>query len=537
MYRILIVDDEEMIRQGLSQIVDWKEIGFEIAGTARNGSIAIDIIQKEHVDVVILDIKMPKMNGLEVSRYLYENFPEIKIVILSGYAEFEYAQKTINYNVFSYLLKPSRKDTIKELFLRLKDEMDNERIESNLQSKGEYLEIKNLISNLIGESGSKDEQSLTQAQKNWLENHCKIEDGVFVSGILLCALSDCNALEPLYADSSYEFDALDSLNREIINAYGFDKEVFSFIDNEYRLCIFFQETESGFSIFLHKLFSFLQEYSKNNGTTPIKYSLGEKAASLEDLHESYKEAQNILSDAFEADFDKIMTIENVKHFETDPLKIDTDKVAEEILKGLKKNNRNIIKNAVDNLLSFLADSGIKNKNAIHSKIDELLITLIEQTIENKARINFPIKISNLLGSIESIDSFECLSKFLHLLFERTTLSSHSDDNDIGNVLIKIAIDKINSDLGRPHSLDSISEALDITPSYLSKLFKNETGINFKDYLMNRRLVKAQLLLKSSKYKIYEISRMVGFNDSHYFSKVFKKQTGFYPSDYRTNRNS
>jgi YesN/AraC family two-component response regulator len=175
MYRILIVDDEEIIRQGLTQIIDWTEIGFEVAGTARSGSSAVEFIHNESVDVVILDIKMPKMSGLEVSRYLYEHFPAIKIVILSGYAEFEYAQKTINYNVFSYLLKPSRKEVIQELFLKLKSIMDNERMESNLQSKGEYLEIKNLISSLLVQSGLQEGQSLTYAQNNWLETHRKKE--------------------------------------------------------------------------------------------------------------------------------------------------------------------------------------------------------------------------------------------------------------------------------------------------------------------------------------------------------------------------
>src|SRR6056297_627823 len=186
MYRILIVDDEEMIRQGLTQIIDWKEIGFEIAGTARNGSKAIAIILKEPIDVVILDIKMPKMNGLEVSRYLYENFPSIKIIILSGYAEFEYAQKTISYNVFSYLLKPSRKDNIRELFLRLKKEIDSEKVDSNLQLKGEYIEIKELINNLIGTSGFKKNRTLTEVQQMWLKIHSVEENDDFFSSILLC---------------------------------------------------------------------------------------------------------------------------------------------------------------------------------------------------------------------------------------------------------------------------------------------------------------------------------------------------------------
>ncbi len=535
MYRILIVDDEEMIREGLTQIIDWKEIGFEIAGTARNGYKAIEIIQKESLDVVILDIKMPKMNGLEVSRYLYENFPSIKIIILSGYAEFEYAQKTISYNVFSYLLKPSRKDNIRELFLRLKKEIDSEKVDSNLQLKGEYIEIKELINNLIGTSGFKKNRTLAEVQQRWLKIHSVEENDDFFSSILLCRRSDCRAVQELDDSNSSEFSELDALNKELIKIYGFDKDIFSFIDNDHSLCIFIQKRTSEFSIFVSELFVFLQEYIKNKKANPIKYSLGKKVTALEYLNESYKEAKEILSNSFEAHFNKIITKESIGHLEKAPLKIDMHKVAEEILRGLKKNNRDLIDSNIDNLLSILINSGIKNKNIIHNNVNELIISLIEQTIENQTKIVFPIKISNILGSLESIDSFECLNSFLHLLFERTKITSNYDDNDIDNVLIKIAMDKINSDLGKPHSLDSISESLDITSSYLSKLFKTETGINFKDYLMNRRLKKAQQLLKGTKYKIHEISKMIGFNDSHYFSKVFKKQTGYYPSDYRMNR--
>ncbi len=537
MYRILIVDDEEIIRQGLTQIIDWTEIGFEVAGTARSGSSAVEFIHNESVDVVILDIKMPKMSGLEVSRYLYEHFPAIKIVILSGYAEFEYAQKTINYNVFSYLLKPSRKEVIQELFLKLKSIMDNERMESNLQSKGEYLEIKNLISSLLVQSGLQEGQSLTYAQNNWLETHRKKEDCNGLSGILLCAVSDCRALEHLKAGSMDDINALDSLNWEIVRTYGFDKEVFSFIDNKDRLCIFLQKAESEFPTFLEEIVKYLQEHSKKIGTRPVKFSLGKKVPALEDLHTSYKEADEILSGVFEADCSSLMTKEHAGHEEKAPLKIDLNKAAEEILRGLKNDSRDRIHSTLDTVISTVMNSGIKNRIIIHGYVNELLISIIEQTIEKQIKIIFPIKISNILGSLESIDTFECLSKFLHLLFDKTELTSNYDDNAIDNVLIKIAMDKINSDLGRPHSLDSISESLDITPSYLSKLFKDETGINFKDYLMSRRLKKAQLLLKGSQYKIHEISKMVGFQDSHYFSKVFKKQTGYYPSDYRMNKNS
>ena len=127
MYRILLVDDEALIREAVSENVKWEQYGYELAGSCENGKEALEFIEENPVDVVFTDICMPYMDGMELSEKLSEDYPSVKIVILSGYDDFDYAKKAIRYGVKEYLLKPITADEMGDVLLALKTEMDKER--------------------------------------------------------------------------------------------------------------------------------------------------------------------------------------------------------------------------------------------------------------------------------------------------------------------------------------------------------------------------------------------------------------------------
>ena len=139
MYKLILVDDEEEVRKGIIQKINWKQYGFELVGEAENGRDALDIAEKVTPDVVITDIKMPFMEGLELSLQLRKRFPTIKIIILTGFDKFEYAQKAVNLNVVEYVLKPvSSKELIKVL-LRVKAQIDEEMLKKeDMETLQEY---------------------------------------------------------------------------------------------------------------------------------------------------------------------------------------------------------------------------------------------------------------------------------------------------------------------------------------------------------------------------------------------------------------
>jgi YesN/AraC family two-component response regulator len=136
MYKLIIVDDESAIRHGIKNYFPWTQLGFEVAGLFENGRQALEYCQKLPVDVVLSDIKMPIMDGLELAKELYQLNSEIKIILLSGYREFEYAREALKYEVKNYILKPTKYEELYEVFSEIKEELDQEQIlnvESDLQ--------------------------------------------------------------------------------------------------------------------------------------------------------------------------------------------------------------------------------------------------------------------------------------------------------------------------------------------------------------------------------------------------------------------
>lgn len=124
MYNLVIIDDESKIRSGLCNYFPWHEIGFQVVYDAKNGRDALDYIQNHHVDVVLSDIKMPVMSGIELIEVLHEQKPHIKVVFLTGFREFEYAQKALIYGAVNYIVKPTKYNELKEFFLKIKKDLD-----------------------------------------------------------------------------------------------------------------------------------------------------------------------------------------------------------------------------------------------------------------------------------------------------------------------------------------------------------------------------------------------------------------------------
>lgn len=137
MYKLLVVDDEKILLNGLCNYYPWEELGFEIVGKMTNGKSVLNYIAQNDVDVILTDVSMPIMNGIDLAIALHNNFPQIKVVFLSGYADFRYAQKALEYGVKNYILKPVKMDELKSVFLTLKNELDIENKKMNFIMKEE----------------------------------------------------------------------------------------------------------------------------------------------------------------------------------------------------------------------------------------------------------------------------------------------------------------------------------------------------------------------------------------------------------------
>jgi two-component system response regulator YesN len=541
MFNVLIADDEELIRRGMSTIIDWNDIGFQIAGTAKNGKQALDIIESTHVDVVLLDIKMPKYNGLELSEYLSRHHPTIKIVILSGYADFEYAQATINYQVFAYLLKPSRKSTITETFLRLREALQRELEEAALKSKGEYSETRELLLTLIKDRLAAAVTETPEKQKSSQTlSHPELATllGVNLDSTAQFRLLVFERVQHLRSDDSLTSDLsayapdYSNLNDELISRFGYREGVFPFVTGENLLCILIAVPSGMMDGRVEQCFTVARSILRKETGTTLFAGLGTAVDNLDDLRESYTSALECLRHTFGHSAEEVIRGSELQAPTAGRPGIDLNKLAADLLASTAKRDLDEIRSHVRRFVSTAGKSGVVARETIQNAITEILVLVYENALLRDWTIRYPQTLQTLFRIVETLRTYADVETFLTILFRSVQVTHGSLENDATNGLIRIAINHIQADLGRPHSLDSIADVLDISPSYFSRLFKRETGMNFKDYLMSRRIAKAQALLQTSEYKVYEVAYSVGFTDPHYFSKVFRTKTGYYPTEYR-----
>lgn len=147
MYKIIIVDDEVLIRNGLRNYFPWESVGFEVVASFENGKLALDYINENRVDVMITDIKMPFMDGLELASLVHENYPDLTTIFLTGHRDFDYAQKAIKYNVKRYIVKPTKYNELFKIFTELRDELDKKHTAH--QEQGYYNDIVNQVKTYV----------------------------------------------------------------------------------------------------------------------------------------------------------------------------------------------------------------------------------------------------------------------------------------------------------------------------------------------------------------------------------------------------
>lgn len=406
MYRLLIVDDEEDIRRGIARGIPWSQLGFEVAGQAGNGEEAVGLLESARPDVVLSDIRMPKMDGIELMQYLSANYPEIKIIILSGYNDVEYLNMAIKNRVTEYLLKPTDIDEFCQLFQNLKTRLDEEHQQKQeieqlkaAVEQGRELSYDRVLINLLeGFTGGSTEQEWKREMEagGMNFNHCVL------------AVLDTDPSEGTSKEGHYQ------LKKQII-----------------RYC-------NSRQLPWNKRF-FLNRDHKAVGII----TLGEKD-SLSDLQAAIGEMQMEIGDIY-----NLALLAGIS-----PICQE-----EQQLPGLYKQTVKTVTTKAPDLM-------------VNRKKSSILVTAIKDYI-----------------------------------------NEHFCSNSI--------------------SLEEVADQFRKNPAYISKVFKKETGFNFSDYIVQKRMEKSKELLKDMTLKIYEIAEMTGYADASNFIKVFKKHCGMSPNEYRS----
>jgi len=517
MIKVLIVDDEPFIRQGLNLLIKWKEHGCEVIGEASNGNEAIEIIKNQPVDLVITDIKMPEMNGLELIKNVKDNgYTNIKFIVLSGFYEFEYAKTAIKYGVKDYVLKPIQKEELNRVLDEFQQDFINE--QNNLKeiekAKNDSYEM-NLNKLIIGKADSTTIKLLEEE------------------------LNPSDYLRFMLIDIDMQDKSIDEKNQCRLNIYN---EIVKIIGSKnHNMICELDDKKNMHSIgfiydkkFLENDMVDEREYVNNlvceltkKVSNKFYIYAGKAVESIENLKESYETASML----------KIMECSsNVVFYEEiykDSCRSQIVKkdYMDELLNGIEENDKTKINECIQNFYESFKD-GYVDGEILKINIDYLLLNLIniEKDINEESNKEELLDLIGLLDieNIISRDSAKNLTNF------SVNFSDYLDGlrkNSKKGVLSYI--DKeIYEHYMEKLSLKSLSEKYYFNSAYLGQIFKKKYKVSFKDYLNEFRIEKAAEMLKKSDEKIYEIAEKVGYSNNDYFINKFTQIKGKTPFKYR-----
>lgn len=537
MLKVFLVEDESVVREGLRDNINWQQCGYQFAGEAGDGEMALPLIRRIRPDVLITDIKMPFMDGIALSRIVSQEFPQMKIIIISGYDDFEYARQAIQVGVEQYLLKPVTKFTLQKVLQEVHDKIENERAQENYLEKfreemQEYEQYsrRNFFERIFERQLSV-QQIYEEAQKLSLEMNASFYNLIMVS---LWERKNQEAM-------GHESQLLARKKEELVRYFLRYPEflVFRWNVNTYGILVKGEEEQMD-GLKTKCMDNITRICSGTDKETEWHCVIGEPVGRLSLLPECYERVNHMLSLRFLKPQQHILTVTAV----SDPVSapegeegalggVDIAKADPEIIKGfLMRGEKEEIEDFVEGYLE-------SQKEALQSKLfrDYLMLSIRFTTIafveglgysqEEFMESLWTDKMQNLSLGVEDMKPY-----MLSLLGKAIELSNCEKDSQ-GKRIIKKALEYIEEHyMQESLSLNGAAGAANVSASYFSALFGQEMEMTFTEYVTQRRMEMAKRLLRQTEKHTGEIAAEVGFKDPHYFSFVFKKTQGCTPREYR-----
>jgi two-component system response regulator YesN len=522
MKRILIVDDEYLVRLGLKTIIDWAEHGYIIAGEASNGREALELFNRAGADVILTDIKMPVMDGLELTRAIKEKNKKVKIIILSHYDEFSYAQEAVSLGAFRYILKSELTRTnllnvLKSLFYTTNEEaadLQGDKPETITAQRERYIEscLFPFLSdvNAIGVCPPLPEEAAGQKGKY----------------IVLCAVCHLTALlhdaRKMFPKTVKVLFAEAFADTAIFSGYHLERfelaAIVSFTGNDPSI----PPPENKIAEACARIARNVHQYYDVNLFIGMS-----SAGGADEMARLFTEAARAVDLCFfsEKDF-----VHGYNRDGTRPSGVPPRISYEKLGAFIDANQEGEMLEYIKNVFRGLRE--LKNYTAVHNAFIDFLSSgkairekyrLNNQTALNESKFEYDTFYDLLfIGDVELYIN----NLFLELL------SGKQSGGITYSFIVKKSITFIQQNYTKNITLSDAAENTEVSHSYLSFIFKQETGINFNTWLSKYRVEEAKKLLEETNLRIYQVAERVGFSNPYYFSKVFKEFTGMSCKDFR-----
>lgn len=532
MYKLILVDDEAEVRQGIIHKIDWAVYNFQVVGEAENGKEALDIIEKDIPDIVVTDIRMPIMDGLELSAILRERFPTVKIIILTGFDEFKYAQQAIKLDIVEYVLKPVTSKDIIEILSKIRTQIDSEIAQRE--------DVKTLKEHYAKSLPVMRDKFLTSMITREMKKK-EIDEKVAVYGLGLHGSSfaaavisiDSNTIKGINFEGDVDLARFAVLNisEEIIAKHSFGA---AFINNDYVVLIARFEAIEKESM-LNKTFNILNEIRMNIEKYlkfTVTIGLGTICESLTLISDSFKNAATALDYKFVIGTNRAIYIEDLEQQYVEKVVFDDSK--EQMLRtSIKVGTMEEMVETIDSLFKDIGDMKASFKDYQIYLLEIIAtITKVSKGLQLDTGEMFGFN-SNLFAELYKFDTIDEVKDWIKAICLKLMNYISSKRQDSCKLLVENAAEYVVKNYGDEDlSINKTSKYLHISPSYFSAIFKKETGETFLNFLVKVRLDAAKELLLSTNMKTSEIAEKVGYPDPHYFSYFFKKHYGLSPKEYK-----
>ncbi len=520
-YKVFLVEDEIVAREGIRDNVNWKSAGFEFCGEAPDGEIALPLIEKTQPDVIITDIKMPFMDGLQLSKVIREQMPWVKIIILSGHDEFEYAQSAIKLGVTEYLLKPINAAEIQKVLHAVAAALDQE-CEERENLKQLQSQIKDILS-------LQKERLLLQLVVGGVSSSEAIEQCRHI-GLDIIAQHYLVILLKVHlhqGNGHVDFAKYHEVQQMVANLVNMHPGAFFTQKSVEELLLIMngddREELQQDGLFLANL---IQQDIEEGMGCHVSVGVGSVQQRLTDIYLSFAQALTAVNTPSHLQPEA----QPNHHHLADMLKLDQTAVEQYLKSGLTAEFDAFFAAQ----LQAVSEASLHSNLIKHYFFVDLVLTAVQFVTELGGD---PSEIIPVLDDIEgflvNIQTLEQIKESLRELFTDALTFRNNQTQYEKAKLIFQAKDFIDANFTDPNLLlNEVAATVNLSPSHFSVVFGRETGESFKDYLTRVRIERAKELLRTTNMKCSEVAYQSGYNDPHYFSYVFRKNTGLPPQQFR-----
>lgn len=511
MKKIFLLDDEVQVREGIQRSINWQKEGFEYCGDAPDGEIALPLIEKYKPDIVITDIKMPFMDGFEVSRILREKMPWIKIIILSGHDEFEYAREAMRIQIYEYCLKPISSTDLLTTLHNVSKQIDLEEIE-----KRRLDELENQV--FKSESFSRD---------LFLNELC---EGAYTASeaIKHATELDIDLISSYYCTFIIESEKIDDfpfewLNEQIcsIQFKRKSKEAVFILKGDSR-----DKLEQQITTVKDKLLNM----TKRSSDHPILFGFGKIEVRIRGIATSFSDAEE------EKSYYRVLQSYTSKNFSGEPLQADLHVFnRKELIHFLRFGEVGNIPSFSLSYSAYLKDAKTRTPFFTYYFLLDFTMTIKHYLMEMDTDPTTIHELNKMEVNASWVREYPEMLIYIREMLQLIIESRDQMTTKFSPTIIK-AKDYVKDHFNDSQlSLQTIANIVNVSPSYFSHMFSQETGQTLIEYITMIRIEHAKELLKTTNDKTYEVAHKVGYSDSHYFCNLFKKVTGMTTREFKAHR--